>query len=53
MVPMDNIYTIICYPITFILSPFSTNHITLCLGSHVGMISKLDPVSMIFALSLQ
>jgi len=53
MLPMDSFYTIICYPILFILSPFSTNHITLCLGFRVDLVFKLDPVSMIFALSLQ
>jgi hypothetical protein len=36
----------------YILSPLSTNHITSCLGSRVDMVSNLDPVSMIFALSL-
>ena len=50
---MDSFYTIICYPIIFILSPFSINHITSCLGFRVDMVCKLDPVSMIFALSLQ
>ena len=53
MVPMGNFYIIICYPITFILFPFSTNHITSCLGFRVDMVSKLDLVSMIFAPSLQ
>ena len=53
MVLIDSFYTIICYPITFILSPFSTDHITSCLRSRVDMVSKLDPVSMIFTLSLQ
>jgi len=48
---MDSFYTIVFYPITFILSPFSTNHNTLCLGSCVDIVSNLDPVSMIFALS--
>ena len=50
MVPMDSFYRIIFYPITYVLSPFSTNHIPKCLGS-VDMVSNLDPVSMIFALS--
>jgi hypothetical protein len=50
---MNSFYIIICYPITFILSVFSTNHITSYLGSRIDMVSKLDPVSMIFALSLQ
>jgi hypothetical protein len=49
---MDSLYTIIFYPITFILSLFSTNHITSCLGSRIDMVSILDRVSMIFALSL-
>ena len=52
MLPMDSFYIIICYPIIFILFPFSTNHITSCLGFRVDMVSKLDPVSMTFALSL-
>jgi len=46
-------YRIFFYPIIFILSPFSTNHITSCLGSRVDMVSNLNSVSMIFALSLQ
>jgi hypothetical protein len=50
---MDSFYVIIFYLITYILSPFSTNRITSCLGSHVDMVSNLDPVAMIFALSLQ
>jgi len=49
---MNSFYTIICYSIIFILSPFSTNYITLFLGSRVDMVSKLGLVSMIFALSL-
>ena len=49
---MDSFYTIICYPIIFILSPFSTNHITSYLGSRVDMVSKLDPIFMIFTLTL-
>jgi len=53
MVPMDSFYRIFFYPITFIHSPFIANHITSCLGFCVDMISNLDPVSMIFALSLQ
>ena len=53
MVPMDSFYRIFFYPITFILSPFLINHIILCLGFCVDMVSNLDPVSMIFALSLQ
>ena len=52
MVPMDIFYRIFFYPITFILSPFLANHITSCLGFCVDMISNLDQVSMIFALSL-
>jgi len=52
MVPIDSFYKIFFDPITFILSPFSTNHITFCLGSRIDMISNLDPISMIF-LSLQ
>jgi hypothetical protein len=52
MVLMDSFYRFF-YLITFILFPFSTNHITLCLGSHVDMISNLDPNSMIFTLFLQ
>jgi len=53
MVPMDSFYRTIFYPITYTLSPFSTNHIHSCLGSRVDMVSILDPVSMIFVLSLQ
>ena len=52
MMSMDSLYIIIYYPITFIISPFLINYITSCLGSSVDMVSKLDPVSMIFALSL-
>ena len=52
MVIIDSFYRIIFYPITFIISPFSTNYITSCLGSRVDMVSNLDPVSMIFTLSL-
>ena len=51
MVSMDSFYTIFLYPITFILSPFLANHITLCLEFCVDMVSNLDPVSMIFTLS--
>jgi hypothetical protein len=50
---MDSLYRIIFYLITYILSPFSTNHILSCLGSRVDLVSNLDPVSMIFALSFQ
>ena len=53
MVRMDSFYRIFFYLITFILSLFSTNHITSYLGFHVDIVSNLDPVSMIFALSLQ
>ena len=49
---MDSFYRIFLYPITFILSPFLANHITHCLGFCVDMVSNLDPVSMIFTLSL-
>jgi hypothetical protein len=49
---MDSFYKIIFYPITNILSPFSIHHISLCLGFRVDMVSNLDSVSMIFALSL-
>jgi len=52
MVLIDSFYRIFFYPITFILSPFLVNHITSCLGFCVDMISNLDPVSTIFALSL-
>ena len=50
---MNNFYRIIFYPITFILSTFSINHITSCLRSHIDIVSNLDLVSMIFTLSLQ
>ena len=53
MVSMDSFYTTTFYPITYTLSSFSTNHILSCLGSRVDMVSNLDPVSMIFVLSLQ
>ena len=49
---MDSFYRIFFYPIIFILSLFLANHITLCLGFCVDMVSNLDPVSIIFALSL-
>jgi hypothetical protein len=48
MVAIDSFYITIFYPITYILSPFSINHIPLCFGSRVDMISNLDPVSIIF-----
>jgi hypothetical protein len=50
---IDSFYRIIFYSITYILSPFSTNHIPSYLGSCVDMVSNLDPISMIFTLSLQ
>ena len=50
---MDSFYRILFYSITFILSSFLINHITLCLGFCVDMVSNLELVSMIFALSLQ
>jgi hypothetical protein len=50
---MDSFYRIIFYQTTYILFPFFTNHISSCLDSRVDMIYNLDPVSMIFALSLQ
>ena len=43
MTSIDSFYIIICYSITFILSPFSTNHITSCLEFCVDIVSKLDP----------
>jgi hypothetical protein len=46
---MDNFYETIFYLITYILSSFSINHIP----SRLGMVSNLDPVFMIFILSLQ
>jgi hypothetical protein len=49
---MDSFNETIFYPITYILSPFSINHISSCLGSRVDMVSNLDLVYMIFALSL-
>ena len=48
---MNSFYKIFFYPIIFILYPFSTNHITSCLGSRIDMISNLDLVSVIFTLS--
>ena len=50
---MDSFYRTIFYPITYILSLFSTTHIPSYLGSRVDMVFNLDPVSMIFALPLQ
>ena len=50
MVLINSFYRIFFYPITFILSPFLANHITLYLGFCVDMVSNLDPVFMIFAL---
>ena len=47
---MDSFYRTNFYPIAYILSPFSTDHNPF--GSRVDMVSNLDPVSMIFALSL-
>ena len=52
MVSMDSFYRTTFYPITYSISPFSTNRIHSCLGSRVDMVSNLDLVSMIFALSL-
>jgi hypothetical protein len=49
---MDSFYRTFFYPITYIVSPLSTNHIPSCFGSRVDMVSNLDLVSMIFALSL-
>jgi hypothetical protein len=48
---MDSFYRTIFYPIIYIFSPFSTNHIFSFLGSRVDLVSNLDPVFMIFALS--
>ena len=52
MVPINNFYITFFYQITYIFSPFSTNYISSCIGSRVDMVSNLDLVSMIFALSL-
>ena len=46
-------YRIFLYTITFILSPFLANHINLCLEFCIDIVSNIDPVSMIFAISLQ
>jgi hypothetical protein len=43
MVSMGSFYKIIFYSIAYILSSFSTNHITSCLGSRVDMISNFRP----------
>ena len=48
---MHNFYIIFFYPIIYVLYPFSANHIPSCLGSRIDMVSNLDPVSIIFALS--
>jgi hypothetical protein len=42
MAPMDSFYRIIFYPITYILSPFSTSHNPWCLDSRVNMVSKAN-----------
>ena len=47
MIPMNSFYRTIFYSITYILSPFSVNHILSCLDSRVDMVSNLDLVSMI------
>ena len=52
MVPINSFYRIFLYSITFIISPFLANHITSCLGFCVDMVSNLDPVYMIFTLSI-
>jgi hypothetical protein len=52
MVPMDSFYRTTFYSIIYILFPFSTNHILSCLSSCVDMVSNLDLISTIFALSL-
>ena len=52
MVPMDSFYRTIFYPITYIRSLFSINHITSYVDSRVYMVCNLDPVSIIFALFL-
>jgi hypothetical protein len=51
MISINSFYETIFYSITYILSPFSTNHIPSCLGSRVDIISNLNLVFMIFALS--
>jgi len=51
MVSMDSFYTMFFYPILFILFPFSANNITSCLEFRVDMVSNLDLVFIIFALS--
>jgi hypothetical protein len=53
MAPMDSFYGTIFYPIVYILSPVSINHIPSYLGSRVDMVSNLNPISMVFVLSLQ
>jgi hypothetical protein len=45
MFPMDSFYRIIVCPVTPLLSPSSTYHVSLCLGSRVDLASNLDPVS--------
>jgi hypothetical protein len=45
---MNSFYGTIVYPITYILSLFSINHIPSCLGFRVDMVSNLDLASMIF-----
>jgi hypothetical protein len=45
-------YKTMFYPVTYILSLFATNHIPSCLDSPVDMVSNLDPIFMIFVLSL-
>jgi hypothetical protein len=49
---MDGFYIINFYPVIYIFSLFSTNHILLCLSSCVDIVFNLDSFSTIFAPSL-
>jgi hypothetical protein len=52
MIPTNNFCGTIFYPITYILSSFSIDHIPSRLDSRVDIVSDLDSVSIIFTLSL-
>jgi hypothetical protein len=53
MIPTNNFGGTIFYPITYILSSFSIDHIPSRLDSRVDIVSDLDSVSIIFTLSRQ
>ena len=47
---VNSFFRIIFYLITIIFFLFSTNHIISYFGSHIDIVSNLDPVSIIFVL---